>query len=107
MSSRRRSIAPRPVPSRVRPAWWDRALIPLALSLAMLAIYGRIVGHDFVSWDDQGHVTENPHLDPVTLAGVVRLWKQPFFEHYVPLSYTGFAAQAWLAQSSHDQYGKL
>jgi tetratricopeptide (TPR) repeat protein len=76
------------------------------LVLAVLATFGRTITHDFVQWDDQGHVTENPRLDPISSANLIRFWREPYFGHYVPVSYMVFAAEAWLAQSSHDAYGQ-
>jgi tetratricopeptide (TPR) repeat protein len=74
---------------------WLYALIVLALLLT----YGQIVQHGFVAWDDEGHITGNPHLKPVSWQSLVRFWREPYFLHYVPVSYTFFAAQAWLAPS--------
>jgi tetratricopeptide (TPR) repeat protein len=84
-----------------------RSSLYVVLVLAVLATYGRIVSHDFVAWDDDGHITDNPHLDPVSWQGLVRLWREPYFSHYVPVSYTMFAGEAWLAQSHRDEFGKL
>ena len=69
----------------------------LGLILAILLVHGRIIGHDFVAWDDDEHIIENPYLNPVTPGSVARFWQQPYFSLYVPLSYTFFAVEAWLA----------
>jgi tetratricopeptide (TPR) repeat protein len=79
----------------------------LLLAGCTLLVHGRIVRHDFVAWDDDGHITDNPRLDPVSWQSLVRFWREPYFGHYVPLSYTTFTAEAWLAQSHRDQFGKL
>jgi tetratricopeptide (TPR) repeat protein len=76
------------------------------LIVAVLATYGRIVRHDFVTWDDVGHITTNPLLDAVSWQNVGRFWREPFFAHYVPVSYTFYSAEAWLAQRSRDATGK-
>ena len=106
------SMPPRPKPSAPghppahtvpMPA---HAIWPIAvLILAVLITYGRIVGHDFVSWDDGGHITENPHLDPISFQSLVRFWSEPYFAHYVPVSYTLFTAEAWLARCPPDEFG--
>ncbi len=87
-----------PPSGRIRPLWLYAALIG-----AVVVTYGRILSHDFVSWDDGLHVVENPHLNPVSLEGLLRLWKEPYFSLYAPLSYSLFAAEAWLAGLPQDE----
>ncbi len=86
----------------IAPSW----LYVLLLAACTLSVYGRILGHDFVAWDDDGHITENPRLDPISWPSLVRFWREPFFGHYVPLSYTLFTAEARLARSHRDEFGK-
>ncbi len=46
-------------------------LICLLLILATAAVYGQIVGHEFVTYDDRGYITENTHIrDGLTLEGI-------------------------------------
>jgi hypothetical protein len=47
-------------------------LICLALGLVTLALYLPSLRHDFLAYDDQQYVTENPHVQAgLTLQGVV------------------------------------
>jgi len=43
-------------------------LLPAILLLiaAMAAVFGQTCGYEFLVWDDDKHVTDNPHLNPVT-----------------------------------------
>ena len=83
------------------------ALIYVLLSVAVLAVYGWSVGHKFLYWDDDSHIAGNPYLQPVSLANLIYFWRQPYFTHYVPVSYTMFWAEAWLARTAPDQFGNL
>ncbi|HUT09657.1 MAG TPA: tetratricopeptide repeat protein [Thermoguttaceae bacterium] len=78
-----------------------RFLLPaLLLVVVMMAVFGQVAGHGFLAWDDEEHVLKNPRLNPVTWYGVWEFWAEPtepFFGLYVPLSYTFFAAEAFLA----------
>jgi len=78
-----------------------RFLLPaLLLVVVMAAVFGQIVGHGFLAWDDEEHVLKNPRLNPPTWYGVWEFWAEPtepFFGLYIPLSYTFFAAEAFLA----------
>src|SRR5688572_2968348 len=96
------SAAPSQEAGSMSPVWLYGLLI-----LAVLATYGRILQHEFVDWDDGGHITNNPHLDPVSWKSMVHFWREPYFFHYVPASYTLFTLEAWLAQSSRDATGDL
>lgn len=80
------------------PAW-----LPVAIVLLVLA---QVVSHDWVDFDDPGHVTENPLLTPVTVEHLAAFWRAPYFHLYIPASYTLLAAEAaasrWLAGDAAD-----
>ena len=44
-----------------RNAGW-RVGICAALAVATLAVFGPVLHHDFISYDDDVYVTENPHV---------------------------------------------
>src|SRR5438093_470945 len=85
---RSRAAAPRPpAPTAVSPArrWWPWALL-VAL---VLAVYAPVLRFDFVNWDDQMHVYENPQvLEP---AGIARSW----YERGKPGPYPVLVATYW------------
>lgn len=70
----------------------------LIIVLATTAVFGQVAWFDFLSWDDDVHVTDNPLLNPVTAASLKAIWSTPYEGLYVPLSYTFFAAEAALPQ---------
>ena len=74
----------------------------LILIAATVAVFGQVGGHEFLSWDDNIHVTENPLLNPVRWGGVAELWQQPYWGLYIPLSYTFFAGEMAAAGSPPD-----
>lgn len=67
----------------------------------VLGIYGRTLSYQFLNWDDDIHVTANPHLVPLRGAGLARLWREPYENLYIPVSYSWFAAEAWLSALWH------
>jgi len=70
----------------------------LLLAAIVVGVFGQVVGQGFLSWDDGQHVVGNPRFNPVTLSGVAQFWTEPYWGLYVPLSYTFFAAEAYLAE---------
>lgn len=80
------------------PVW-----LPVAL---VLIVFAQVLGHDWVDFDDPRHVTENPLLTPVTAEHLATFWRAPFFQLYIPASYTLLAAEAaasrWLAGDAAD-----
>ncbi|HEY3973257.1 MAG TPA: tetratricopeptide repeat protein [Candidatus Sulfotelmatobacter sp.] len=43
--------------------WWSGNLFPcLCLVVGTLALYGQVVSHGFIRLDDEGYVTQNPHV---------------------------------------------
>ncbi|OGR89049.1 MAG: hypothetical protein A3J74_00010 [Elusimicrobia bacterium RIFCSPHIGHO2_02_FULL_57_9] len=73
----------------------DARLIALFIVLVVLAVYWPVIHHDFVAWDDDINVYENPHLNPATGESFAHFWKAPYLRMYIPLTYSIWAATAW------------
>lgn len=77
---------------------WRTAIYCGAIVAAIVAIFGRIVAHDFVTLDDPINVTENPYFQPVSLNNVAQLWASGGYRNlYIPVAYTFLAAESVLA----------
>ena len=63
----------------------------------MLVVYVPTLAFEF-TWDDNANVWANPLLNPVTWANLRTLWQAPYASLYVPMTYTVWAALAWLHQ---------
>ncbi len=75
-----------------------RHLVPIAiLVLSTLFVYGRILRHEYLEWDDTTHLRDNVHLRPDSLASAAYFWREPYFGLYIPLTYTVFTVEANLA----------
>jgi tetratricopeptide (TPR) repeat protein len=77
-----------------RLAW----LLSLLLVVVIVAVYWPVLGHDFVAWDDDLHITANPRFQPVTWTQVLTFWQAPYEHLYIPLTYTVWAVMVWLTQ---------
>lgn len=73
-------------------------LAALLLIGITLAVFWPVHGHKFVLWDDQINVYENPFLAPTTPSNISHLWKKPYENLYIPLTYTLWAGVAYLTQ---------
>lgn len=81
------------------PAWRSRTVCCLfAIVFVTTVVFGQVARHDFLTWDDDVHVTDNPLLNPVSAESLKAIWSAPYEGLYVPLSYTFFAAEAALPQ---------
>ncbi|MBI3289480.1 MAG: tetratricopeptide repeat protein, partial [Elusimicrobia bacterium] len=65
-----------------------------AVFLAVLMAFAGVVRHEFVAWDDDINVYQNPLLNPATLEGVKTVWTSPYLRLYIPLTYTAWSAVA-------------
>ncbi len=75
----------------------------LVLAFAVVAVYGRTAGFDFVRYDDQIYVSENPLVLHPSGEQLARLWQAPREGVYIPLAYTCYVAigrVAFLGQGS-------
>jgi len=72
--------------------------VALLLIGTTLIVFWPVCGHKFVLWDDQINVYENPFLAPATPSNISHLWKKPYENLYIPLTYTLWAGVAYLPQ---------
>lgn len=73
-------IPPPAAPPRAsRRRYWPAGITACALVLLVLLIYGQVINHQFVAWDDTSYVSENEHvLRGVTWANL--LWAFASFQ---------------------------
>ncbi|HEV8111520.1 MAG TPA: tetratricopeptide repeat protein [Planctomycetota bacterium] len=75
-----------------------RTAVSFALiAVATLAVFGRIVGHAWLGWDDLANTVRNPHLNPPTLEGTLYFWRHAYTDLYVPVTFTLWALLARIA----------
>jgi Tfp pilus assembly protein PilF len=68
------------------------------LIAAVLIVFGRSLSFDLIDWDDQRHILHNPFVNPPSIRGLLHHWTAPYDRLYIPLSYTWFAVETWLAR---------
>ena len=62
-------------------------LAALALALVTFALYSPLLTAHFINYDDQGYVTDNPHvLHGLTWGGILWAWSHFYFGSYYPLT---------------------
>jgi Flp pilus assembly protein TadD len=78
--------APSPRQSLIVPA--------LVVLVAVLAVFYPVLSFDFVTFDDGEHVARNPDFIDPSWAALARYWERPYFQMYVPVTYTVWMATA-------------
>ncbi|MGA9752797.1 MAG: tetratricopeptide repeat protein [Acidobacteriota bacterium] len=62
-------------------------LAALALALVTFALFSPLLSAHFINYDDQGYVTDNPHvLGGLTWSGIRWAWSHFYFGSYYPLT---------------------
>ena len=77
--------APNPSPEEASSA---RALV-LLLALTAL-VFSPVLFADFIRLDDYSHLFNNPHLHRKPFDGLVDLWTKPYFNLYIPITYSAW-----------------
>ncbi|MBI5536975.1 MAG: tetratricopeptide repeat protein [Deltaproteobacteria bacterium] len=80
-----------------------RLAVAAALVAAVLVVFAPVAGHQFVFWDDDIHIHENPGLRSVSLASTLHFWTTPHQKLYIPVTYTAWSAIAAFVQKSHPE----
>jgi Tfp pilus assembly protein PilF len=74
-------------------------ILSLVLIAVLAVVWSPVIGHQFVAWDDNVHVYDNPSFHPVTWSHIGAFWRAPYEHLYMPVTYTVWAALAWLSHS--------
>lgn len=65
-----------------------RILVSLGLVALVLAVFGQVREHEFVSYDDPIYVLENPNLrEPLDGAALWRAFRTPYEANWIPLTW--------------------
>jgi protein O-mannosyl-transferase len=65
----------------------------LALLLALVAVVlSPVLFADFIRLDDHSHLFNNPHLHRASWASLVTFWTKPYFNLYIPITYSAWWA---------------
>lgn len=73
----------------------QKIIVPaILLILPVCAVFWPAGCADFVLWDDDYNIYENPLLNPPSFENTLRFWKAPYIYLYVPLTYTVWSAAA-------------
>jgi len=70
-----------------------------AVCAVVILVFGGIVTHDWVEFDDTIHVIENPSFFPVSWHGLAGFWTRPYRNLYVPMSYMLYAGECVATRS--------
>jgi len=73
-------------------------LLACMLVLVTAAVHGSVCGFEFLDWDDDKHVVDNRLVDPPSGEGLRRIWREPYWGLYVPLTYSFFSVEAAIAR---------
>src|SRR5215469_15912260 len=79
------------------------ALFCAILVLVTVAVFLPSVLRDqFVNWDDEGQLYQNPDFNPATISSVAKYWYRPHMNLYMPVAYTLWGGVAVLARTLPD-----
>jgi protein O-mannosyl-transferase len=78
------------------PSLW-RVLPALGVALLAIVVMAPLCAHEFTNWDDDKTVRGNPDFNPPSFAGVMRYWREPFMDLYVPVTYVVWGVVASVA----------
>lgn len=70
---------------------------PAVIVFAIAAVFGRSCTAEWLHWDDDVNVWQNPAFHPVSVSSVAAFWIRPYVQLYVPLTYTVWGLLAAVA----------
>ncbi len=77
-------------------------MVALLLVLAAIVL-SPVLFADFIRLDDHSHLFENPHLRRMSVAGLGAFWVKPYFNLYIPMTYSVW----WFATMVASLFGPL
>lgn len=79
-------------PSPVEPRPLHLFLASIFVFVATMMTFANAVRADFVNWDDDVYVTENPYVRELSRENAARIFTQPYFYSYIPVTLLSHAA---------------
>src|SRR2546429_6894698 len=76
------------------PVSWFPHILMFLLICTTLVVFWPVHSHEFVRWDDDKNVFENPALRSLTLDHLLSFWRTPYAHLYIPFTYTLWALTA-------------
>jgi Tfp pilus assembly protein PilF len=65
------------------------------------------VRHEFVVWDDEANISESPYMQPVSATNTARVWREPYFAMYIPVTRTVWAGIGSVSAGPRNAEGKV
>jgi hypothetical protein len=89
----------------IRPDPWPAVAAAALLIAIVFAVFQPILRNQFVNWDDQNEIYENPDYNPVTIDGLLWNFSHTRLTLYMPVTYLVWGAVAKAGPRAAD--GKL
>ncbi|HJP18194.1 MAG TPA: tetratricopeptide repeat protein [Nitrospinota bacterium] len=78
------------------------SIVKFILICVTLVVFWPVCNFDFLSWDDNLHVYNNPHIIPSSLKNALYFWQKPYEGLYSPLIFSAWAIMACISQFLGD-----
>ncbi|MBN2161214.1 MAG: tetratricopeptide repeat protein [Spirochaetes bacterium] len=79
----------------------NRYFYIVLLAIVTFVVFCQVIGHEFIWYDDDVNVYENPYLQSLTIPNILHLWRSPSPQNmYMPLTQTIWAVQAAFAKTT-------
>jgi protein O-mannosyl-transferase len=69
------------------------------LALATFIIFCQVIGYEFVMYDDDFTLYENPHYQSGAISDLVYFWENPYKDAYIPVTFTFLGIEALFAKT--------
>jgi tetratricopeptide (TPR) repeat protein len=88
------ATTPLPTAAPARPIRLGWAVLIVA---AVVVVFGRAAAFDFVTFDDEVHIADDPYLHPFDAHALAAVWSRPYEKLYIPATYTAWGVLSHLA----------
>lgn len=82
----------------------NRLILPLVVIITIL-VFLPACRFEFLGYDDNVNITDNPFLEQFSFANIIYFWKTPYLKLYIPLTYTLWSVQAQISRLIADGPG--
>jgi tetratricopeptide (TPR) repeat protein len=93
--------------SKVRPSFWKQTNTLIALAVVLLItflVFSPSLDNDFVNWDDDVNLLENPNLERFDMESVKGIFTDRVIGNYNPLPIFTFAIEKHVLKAGNDPY---
>ena len=85
----------------------NRYFYIVLIAFVTFTIFWQVIGYEFISYDDDFTIYQNPYVQSVSAPNILHAWTNPYKDSYMPLTITFLAIEGIVAKTTSTQSNSI